>query len=170
MGESLITVKSFDDANNNDDAYSENDEGFQHEAKSNKVDILAEILAAGIQLQETIYETAKLGVSERFGQYLSQLTTKLQELDRKYKVVETVVHKASEIDNKFSVQDKVRSYASQAQDKATQALNSETGKYAQELYANTYKQIGVIQCQARKIANDKKAKIGDSINSGIEAH
>lgn len=170
MDKSQIKVQSVDE--HNDDAYSDG-EDFPQEGKSNTA-LLAEILAAGIQVQETIFEKgnsidAKLGVSERFGQYLSHLTTKLQELESKYKVVETVVHKATEIDNKFAVQDKVRSYATQAQDRASQALNTETGKKAHELYTNTYKQIGVIQCQARKIANDKKAKIDGGIN-GIEAH
>ncbi|CAG8636728.1 7830_t:CDS:2 [Acaulospora morrowiae] len=149
MGESLITVKPAEDVNT-DDAYSEG-ENLETKGKYDKAVILAEILAAGYQLQDTIYETGS-GID-------------VQEINEKYKVVETVVHKASEIDNKYSVQDKVRSYASQAQDKATQALNTEPGKYAHELYTTTYKQIGVIQCQARKIANDKKAKV-----NGIAAH
>ncbi|CAG8496036.1 6661_t:CDS:2 [Acaulospora colombiana] len=163
MDTSKINVRPLNRVGDNDDTYSENDEKSQLEAKSN-IDILAEILAAGYQLQETIIEKgsgidAKLGVSERFSQYLTQLTAKLQELDRKYKLTETVVHKASEIDNKYSVKDTVLS-------KATQVLDTEPGKYAQELYNTTYNQIGVIQCQARKIANAKKSEG----NGGIEAH
>ncbi|CAG8435483.1 5747_t:CDS:2 [Diversispora eburnea] len=173
LGDSQIIVKSADDTS--DDSYSDEDST----SSRSKADLLAEILAAGYQLQDTIFETgcelnAKFGVTASLSQYLSTLQSKLLELDEKYKLSEKVTSKALELDTHFAIQDTVKSYAAQAQGRAVQALETSPGRIAHDLYTNTYSLIGDIQSQARRIAEEKKLRSGysinENVNGGIQAH
>ncbi|RHZ76049.1 hypothetical protein Glove_208g30 [Diversispora epigaea] len=173
IGDSQIVVKSADDTSATDDSYS--DDGYSPNSGRTRTDLIAEILAAGYQLQDTIFETgSKYGVTASLSQYLSTLQSKLLELDEKYKLSEKVTSKALELDTQFAIQDTVKLYAAQAQGRAVQALETPPGKIAHDLYTNTYRQIGDIQNQARRIAEEKKLRSGysinDNVNGGIQAH
>lgn len=88
-------------------------------------------------------------------------------------MVEKVTAKATELNTHYSIQDKVKLYASQAQERAVQALETSPGKICHNLYNSTYKQIGSIQCQARRLAEEKKSRSrcdDGNVNGGIQAH
>ncbi|CAG8801365.1 11335_t:CDS:2, partial [Dentiscutata erythropus] len=135
-------------------------EGHDGQEGKSKLRILAEILAAGYQLEETLLSKvaevdAKYGLSAIFKEYFTFFQANLVAIDDKYKVTDTV----RELDSKYAVQDKVKKTVSQAQDKAHCVLDSNTGKLALDIYEKVTKQVGDLHCKAKQIANEKKAAL-----------
>ncbi|GES88756.1 RNA recognition domain-containing protein [Rhizophagus clarus] len=156
IGNSQITVKPAEDGSHLD----EPDE-CDIQASKPKAAICAEILAAGYTLQYAIIEKCiefdnKYGVCNYFFQYLTQIQDNLKNLDKQYKVTETVTTRATDIDKKFSVLDKTKYVIDQAQDKFNNFFETSTGKIICEYLLCTQKQVADVQCLARKIADDKK--------------
>lgn len=162
IGDSPIKVCPADDLHQNGSDESYDGEGLAQEDKPKGI-IFAEILAAGYQLQDHIiqkglaYDEA-YGISERVRKFISSVQENILKLDAKYKVVETVTAKASEIDARFAVQDKVKYAAAQAQETATYAFETSTGKRIAEFYNSTFQNVSGVHAMARKIADDKRAE------------
>lgn len=88
----------------------------EHVAQENKpkVTVLAEILAAGYGIHDTIIEKgleidAKYGLTGRIQAYVEAAKAQAKTLDEKYQVTA----KASEIDEKYHVQDRVNAAVGQ---------------------------------------------------------
>ncbi|RHZ78234.1 hypothetical protein Glove_166g268 [Diversispora epigaea] len=160
LGSNPITVKLDENYLSTSEESSEPGDDIEQEDKP-KAAIFAEILAAGYQLTDSIIQRgidfdASIGLSARVKEYLNKLQNNIKSLDEQYKVSETVTTKATEINEKFAVQDKVKYAASQVQDKATRALDTNAGKKMAEFYLNTSKQAADVHQEARRIANEKK--------------
>lgn len=169
IGDSQIKVSLADDGSFSDE--SPEQDGYISQEDKPKAAIFAEILSAGYQLHDHIIERglafdAQYGLSNKFKQYIVQLQDQLKVLNDKYKVTEIVTSKATELDQKYHVQDNVKKVASQAQDKATSALSTSTGKRLTDFYVSTTKVVSDVHFEARRIANMKRSlKIAE-----VEAH
>ncbi|KAF8979766.1 hypothetical protein BGZ46_005085 [Entomortierella lignicola] len=138
--------------------FEEADSGDSQEAKP-KATILAEILAAGYQLQDTIIEKgleidAKYGVANKINAYVEAAKAQAQALDEKYKVTE----KASELDNKYHVQERVNAAVGQGIGYSNQALQTAPAQKVAGVAVHVKEQIAAVHHEARRIADEKKAK------------
>lgn len=119
--DSTITVKPY---------FEEAAEADDHSAQENKpkVTILAEILAAGYTLGDSIIQKGlevdtKYGLLDKIQAYVEAAKNQAKTLDEKYHVTA----KASEIDNKYHVQDRVNAAVGQGIDYSNQVRKSNTG-------------------------------------------
>ncbi|KAG0288468.1 hypothetical protein BGZ98_004252 [Dissophora globulifera] len=139
-----------------------------------KATILAEILAAGYQLQDQIIEKgleidAKYGVHQKIQAYVESAKVQAKNLDEKYKVTE----KATELDNKYHVQDRVTAAVGQGIDYSTQALQTAPGQKVAGVAVQVKEQIAAVHYEARRIADEKKGKTSSSsatAETPAEAH
>lgn len=168
IGDSYITVRADDSETlqTSDESYDIRDELSQEEKP--KSAIFAEILGAGYQLQDHIIEKGLeydsiYGISNRFKSICDQIIANLQQLNTKYRVVETVTEKVTEIEQKFAVQDKVQKAAAQVQ-------HSSIGKRVAEFYTSTQRTVADVHKEARQIADEKKAARDPNVQLTIEAH
>ncbi|KAF9158677.1 hypothetical protein DFQ26_007358 [Actinomortierella ambigua] len=124
-----------------------------------KAPMYAEMLAAGYTLSDSIIEKgleldAKYGFKDRINSYLSYAKAQAQAFDEKYRVSV----KAQEIDSKYHVQDRVNATVAQGVELSHQALQSPTGQKVQGMAAQLKEQVAAVHYEARRIADEKKAK------------
>ncbi|KAG0370502.1 hypothetical protein BC939DRAFT_446148 [Gamsiella multidivaricata] len=159
--DSQISVKPyFEDAADGNDTAQEN---------KPKATILAEILAAGYQLQDQIIEKgleidAKYGLVGRIQSYVEAAKAQALALDEKYRVTE----KATEIDHKYHVQDRVNAAVGQGIDYSNQALQTAPGQKVTGIASQVKEQIAAVHHEARRIADEKKTKTGPAGASTAE--
>ncbi|RIB11307.1 hypothetical protein C2G38_118890 [Gigaspora rosea] len=161
IGDSQITVKCEDDDAPHEE-YTQDGDGISQEDKP-KAAIIAEIMAAGYQISDTIIQTgidydAKFGISARLTQYLKALQEQIQSLDNSYHVSETISNTSSQLANKYGVQDKVNYVTSTVQDNANKALETAPAKTLLNFYSSTSKKAVDVHNEARRIADEKKAR------------
>ncbi|KAF8916941.1 hypothetical protein BGZ58_005188 [Dissophora ornata] len=154
--DSQISVKPY---------FEESGDAGDHNSQENKpkATILAEILAAGYQLQDQIIEKgleidAKYGVVGKIQTYVDAAKAQAQALDEKFKVTE----KATSIDNKYHVQDRVTAAVGQGIDYSNQALQTAPGQKVAGVTTQVKEQITAIHVEARRIADEKKVKATDA--------
>jgi len=151
--DSQIVVKQyFDGAPSAEDAAASAGEASGQEAKS-RARILAELLAAGYQLQDQVIAKgleldAKYGVSAYAQQYYEQVKGNLQQLDEKYKVTEQVTQRAVDIDSKYHIQERAKTYVDSA-------LQSAPGQRVQGIVQDLTTQIAGVHAEAKKILESK---------------
>ncbi|KAI1320468.1 hypothetical protein EDD11_000853 [Mortierella claussenii] len=143
-----------------------------HTAQENKpkATILAEILAAGYQLQDQIIEKgleidAKYGVVGKIQAYVEAAKAQAVALDEKYKVTE----KAHEIDHKYHVQDRVNAAVGQGIGYSNQALQTAPGQKVTGIASQVKEQIAAVHHEARRIADEKKPKTSAGASAGASA-
>ncbi|KAF9435242.1 hypothetical protein BGZ76_006657 [Entomortierella beljakovae] len=124
-----------------------------------KSTIVAEILAAGYSVSDNIIEKgleldAKYGFANRIAAYVEAARAQAKSLDEKYKVTE----KATEIDNKYHVQDRVNAAVGQGIDYGNQALQAAPVQKVAGVATQVKEQVAAIHFEARRIADEKKAK------------
>lgn len=127
-----------------------------------KATVLAEILAAGYQLQDQIIEKgleidAKYGLTGRIQAYVEAAKVQAKNIDEKYHVTA----KATELDNKYHVQDRVQAAVGQGLDYSNQALQSAPGQKVTGIATQVKEQIAAVHYEARRLADEKKTKTGD---------
>ncbi|KAG0224894.1 hypothetical protein BGW42_004757 [Actinomortierella wolfii] len=131
-----------------------------------KATIFAEMLAAGYSLSDSIIEKgleldAKYGLKDRVNSYLAYAKAQAQAFDEKYRVSV----KAQEIDNKYHVQDRVNATVAQGVGLSQQALQSPTGQKVQGMAHQIKEQVAAVHYEARRIADEKKAKQAPAIEA-----
>jgi len=157
--DSTITVKPY---------FEEAAEAEDHSAQENKpkVTILAEILAAGYTLGDSIIQKGlevdtKYGLLDKIQAYVEAAKNQAKTLDEKYHVTA----KASEIDNKYHVQDRVNAAVGQGIDYSNQALQTAPGQKVAVVATQVKEQIAAVHCEARRLADEKKAKAAQASTS-----
>ncbi|KAG9326335.1 hypothetical protein KVV02_003686 [Mortierella alpina] len=157
--DSTITVKPY---------FEESAESEDHSAQENKpkVTILAEILAAGYSLTDNIIEKglevdSKYGFYNKIQAYVEAAKSQAKTLDEKYQVTA----KATEIDHKYHVQDRVNAAVGQGIDYSTQALQTSPGQKVAGVASQVKEQIAAVHYEARRIADEKKAKAAHASTS-----
>ncbi|KAG0022042.1 hypothetical protein BGZ81_008700 [Podila clonocystis] len=135
-----------------------------------KVTVLAEILAAGYGIQDQIIEKgleidAKYGFVGRIQAYVEAAKAQAKTLDEKYHVTA----KATEIDNKYHVQDRVNAAVGQGIDYSNQALQTAPGQKVAGVAVQVKEQIAAVHYEARRLADEKKAKAAAAAPAPTEA-
>ncbi|KAG0211326.1 hypothetical protein BGX28_008149 [Mortierella sp. GBA30] len=161
--DSTITVKPY---------FEESAESEDHAAQENKpkVTILAEILAAGYTLTDQIIEKGlevdnKYGFVGRIQSYVEAAKKQAQTLDEKYQVTA----KATELDHKYHVQDRVNAAVGQGIDYSHQVIQTAPGQKVAGVASQVKEQIAAVHYEARRIADEKKAKVSHASSSTAEA-
>ncbi|KAK3816371.1 MAG: hypothetical protein J3Q66DRAFT_342333 [Benniella sp.] len=163
--DSPVTVKPYFEDNTTDDA----------QENKPRARILAELLAAGYKIQDAIIEKgleldAKLGVTGKVQGYVETVKAtaiaQAHAIDEKFKVTE----KASELDNKYHVQDRVNAAVEQGIGYKDQALQSVPGQKVTNIAVQVKDQIAAVHHEARRIADEKKAKSQAQSGEAGEAH
>ncbi|KAF9105465.1 hypothetical protein BGX27_009615 [Mortierella sp. AM989] len=149
------------------------EEAFESDSQESKpkATIIAEILAAGYTLQDTIIEKglaidAKYGVTDKINTYVETAKAQAKTLDEKYKVTE----KVAEIDNKYHVQDRVHAAVGQGIGYSNQALQAAPVQKAAGVAVHVKDQIAAVHYEARRIANEKKAKATGAAPEAASEH
>ncbi|KAG0050756.1 hypothetical protein BGZ83_004472 [Gryganskiella cystojenkinii] len=124
-----------------------------------KVTVLAEILAAGYGIHDTIIEKGveidtKYGLASKIQAYVEAAKAQAQALDEKYHVTA----KAQELDSKYHVQDRVNAAVGQGIDYSNQALQTAPGQKVAGVATQLKEQIAAVHYEARRLADEKKAK------------
>ncbi|KAF9290097.1 hypothetical protein BGZ68_007933 [Mortierella alpina] len=160
--DSTITVKPY---------FEESADAEDHSAQENKpkVTILAEILAAGYVLTDNIIEKglevdSKYGFYGKIQAYVEAAKNQAKTLDEKYQVTA----KATEIDHKYHVQDRVNAAVGQGIDYSNQALHTTPGQRVVGVASQVKEQIAAVHYEARRIADEKKAKAAQASTSTAE--
>ncbi|KAF9317252.1 hypothetical protein BG003_001009 [Podila horticola] len=135
-----------------------------------KVTVLAEILAAGYGIQDQIIEKgleidAKYGFVGRIQSYVEAAKAQAKTLDEKYHVTA----KATELDNKYHVQDRVNAAVGQGIDYSNQALQTAPGQKVAGVAVQVKEQIAAVHHEARRLADEKKAKAAAAAPAPAEA-
>ncbi|KAF9958984.1 hypothetical protein BGZ65_000995 [Modicella reniformis] len=155
--DSAISVKPY---------FEELDNGDNSQENKPKTQILAELLAAGYKIQDAIIEKGieidnKFGVTRKVQGVVEAAKTQAQVLDEKFKVTE----KAHEFDHKYHVQDRVNTAIGQGIGFSNQALQSGPGQKVAGVASHIKDQIAAVYVEARRIANDGKAKSSSGVQS-----
>ncbi|KAG0363254.1 hypothetical protein BG005_001987 [Podila minutissima] len=160
---SQISVKPYfeDSLESNDSVAQEN---------KPKATVFAEILAAGYGLQDQIIEKgleidAKYGLVGRIQAYVEAAKAQAKTLDEKYHVTA----KATEIDNKYHVQDRVNAAVGTGLDYSNQALQTAPGQKVAGVAVQVKEQIAAVHYEARRLADEKKAKAAAAAPAPTEA-
>jgi hypothetical protein len=150
-GEPAETVESTDDG-----APVEQEE----KAKSS---IVAELLASGFALSETIIKRAKefdakYGVSTKAQAYHQHALEELNKLEERYKVREMVVTRATALNNTYHITDKIYYAAGQLQEAAARALQSGPGQQVSRVLTQAATRALDTVNESRKLAESKQSE------------